>query len=86
MVLKKLGEMGGPAPLPGAVSGFVNTAGCFFAHFRLRNRVRSIIRNGDKRIRMRLFPRIMMYMLFFFMLLIQVMVVIDAGQFYIYLR
>lgn len=84
--VKKLGEMGGPAPLPGAVSGFVNAAGCFFAHFRLKNRVRSIMRNGDKRIRMRLFPRIMMYILFIFILLIQVMVVIDAGQFYIYLR
>jgi beta-lactamase regulating signal transducer with metallopeptidase domain len=84
--VKKLGELGDPMPLPGAVSGFVNTAGCFFAHFRLRNRVISIIRNGDRRIRMRVFPRIMMYILFALILVIQVMVVIDAGGFYIYLR
>jgi beta-lactamase regulating signal transducer with metallopeptidase domain len=84
--VRKLGEIGDAVPLPGALSGFVNTAGRFFAHFRLGNRIRSVIRNGDRRIRMRLFPRIMMYVLFTLILVIQVMVVIDAGQFYIYLR
>jgi Zn-dependent protease with chaperone function len=84
--VKKLGELGGKRPEPDGASGFVGIAGRFFAHFRLRNRVRSIVANDGKRIRMRVFPRIMVYILFFLVLVLQILIVIDIGQYNLYLR
>ena len=84
--VRKLGDLDNQEPVPDGASGFVNAAGRFMAHFRLRNRVRSIIRNDGKRIRMRVFPRIMMYLLFFMILVLQMMIVVDLGQYHLYLR
>ena len=84
--IRKLGELGESRPVPGGASAFTNAAGRFFAHFRLRNRVRSIMANDGKRIRMRLFPRIMMYILFVLVLVFQLLIVIDIGKHHLYLR
>jgi bla regulator protein BlaR1 len=84
--VKKLGDLDGTRPVPDGVSGFVNAAGRFFAHFRLRNRIRSIVANDGKRIRMRVFPRILMYILFVLVLVFQILIVIDIGQYHLYLR
>jgi len=84
--IKKLGELGGTRGVPEGASGFVNAAGRFFAHFRLKNRIRSIIRNDGKRIGMRVFPRIMMYILFLLMMVLQFLITIDIGQYHLYLR
>jgi beta-lactamase regulating signal transducer with metallopeptidase domain len=84
--VKKLGDMGVSRPVPDGASGFVNTTSRFFAHFRLRNRIRSIIRNDYMEIRMRVFPRILMYLLFLLILIMQMLIVIDFGQYHIYLR
>jgi beta-lactamase regulating signal transducer with metallopeptidase domain len=84
--IKKLDDFGGSGPIPEGASGFVNAPGRFFAHFRLKNRVRSIMANDGKRIRMRLFPRILMYILFVLVLVFQILIVIDIGQYHLYLR
>jgi len=84
--VKKLGDLDALNPAPQGVPGFVTASGRFLAHFRLKNRVRSILKNGSRRIRMRVFPRIIMCILFFLILILQVMVVVNTDQFHLYLR
>ncbi len=60
--------------------------GRFFSQYRLKNRVRSILRTDQNRIRMRLFPRIMMFVLFFLILILQIFVIININDYIIYLR
>ena len=84
--VKKLSGLDSPGRVPDTASGFATMTGRFLAQLRLRNRVRSIIRNEGKRIRMRVFPRIIMYILFFVVLILQIMIVIDIGQYDLYLR
>ncbi len=58
----------------------------FFSQHRLKNRIRSILRTDQNRIRMRVFPRIMMFILFFLILILQIFFVIDINSLSIYLR
>jgi beta-lactamase regulating signal transducer with metallopeptidase domain len=60
--------------------------GKFFSQHRLKNRIRSILRTGQNRIRMRVFPRIMMFVLFFLILILQIFFVINIDDLHIYLR
>lgn len=60
--------------------------GRFFSQHRLKNRIRSILRTGQNRIRMRVFPRIMMFVLFFLILIMQLIFVININDRHIYLR
>ena len=58
----------------------------FISHHRLKNRIRSILLTDKNRIRMRVFPRIMMSVLFFLILILQILLIINIKGFYIYLR
>lgn len=60
--------------------------GKIFSQQRLKNRIRSILRTDHNRIRMRIFPRIMMFVLFILILTLQLFLIIDTGDFHIYLR
>ena len=84
--IKKLGEMDAARSIPEGASGFVNNASHFFAHFKLKNRVRSILKNDSRKMNMRIFPRILMYILFVLVLVFQILIVIDVGQYHLYLR
>jgi beta-lactamase regulating signal transducer with metallopeptidase domain len=58
----------------------------FFSQHRLKNRIRSILRTDQKRIRMRVFPRIMMFVLFFLILILQIFSIININGLVFYLR
>jgi len=60
--------------------------GGFFSQLRLKNRIRSILRTDQDRIRMRLFPRIMMFVLFFLILILQIFTILHIKGYNIYLR
>ncbi len=60
--------------------------GRFFSQHRLKNRIRLILRTGRNRIAMRIFPRIMMFILFFLILILQIFFIINIGDLSIYLR
>ena len=57
-----------------------------FSQRRLENRVASIIRTDYKKIFMRIFPKILMYFLFIFLLFIQIVIAIKWNDFIILLR
>jgi len=84
--VKKLGELGTYRNAPGIASDFFSGAGRFMAHLRLKIRIRTILENDGKRITMGTFPRIMMFIIFFVILVFQVLVVINLGQYQLYLR
>ncbi|MFC2145412.1 M56 family metallopeptidase, partial [Actinomycetota bacterium] len=58
----------------------------FFSQYRLKNRIRSILQTDQERIRMRVFPRIMMFVLFFLILILQIFFVVNINDLVIYLR
>ena len=60
--------------------------GRFFSQHRLKNRIRLIVRTDRNRIRMRVFPRIMMIILFLLILILQIFFVINMNGYSIYLR
>lgn len=57
-----------------------------FSHFRFRNRINSILKTNPDKIYSRIFPKILMYILFLTLLIIQLMFVIKINNFYIFLR
>ena len=57
-----------------------------FSHRRLENRVSSIIRTNPEKIAMRVFPKILMYFLFIFILFIQIIITIKWNDLIILLR
>jgi Zn-dependent protease with chaperone function len=65
-------------------SGFFQRS--FFVQIRLRNRIRSILNTDPDKIYSRIFPSIMMCILFAIFLIIQVMFVIKINGFYLFLR
>jgi beta-lactamase regulating signal transducer with metallopeptidase domain len=82
----KLGSSGPAKPAAGPVSAFAFAPNRLFAQYRLKNRIRSVLRNDCRKIRMRIFPRIMMYVLFFIILILQIMLIINIGNYQLYLR
>ncbi len=84
--IRKLSSFGPAKSATGPVSAFTFITGRFFAQHRLKNRIRSILKNDPLRIKMRIFPRIMMCMLFFIVLILQTVLIIDIGNHYLYLR
>ena len=60
--------------------------GRFYSQHRLKNRIRSILRTDQNRIMMRVFPKIMMFVLFFLILILQIFFVININGLHIYLR
>jgi len=57
-----------------------------FSHFRFRNRINSILKTNPEKIYSRIFPKILMYILFLTLLIIQLMFIIKINNFYIFLR
>jgi hypothetical protein len=55
-------------------------------YWRLKNRIRSILRTDPTRIYSRIFPRILMMFLFLILLLIQIIFVISIDELIIFLR
>lgn len=58
----------------------------FLSYKRLDNRVSAIIKADPARISMRIFPKIIMYLLFFILLIVQIMYTIKIGDVIIFLR
>lgn len=73
-----------PAAQTSQSSGF--NQGSFFVQVRLRNRIRSILNTDPDKIYSRIFPKIMMCILFVVFLIIQVMFVLKINDFYLFLR
>ena len=58
----------------------------FFSQHILKNRIRSILRTDGDRIHMRVFPGIMMFILFFLILVLQILFIVNIKDINIYLR
>lgn len=57
-----------------------------FNQLRLKNRINSILKTTTPKIYSRIFPKILMYVFFLMLLIIQVMFVIKINNYYIFLR
>jgi len=57
-----------------------------FSQARLRNRINSILNTNPDKIYSRIFPRILMYILFALLLIIQIMFVVKINNIYLFLR
>lgn len=84
--IMKLKSTGSGDTVAGPAQALNFSPGRLFSQHRLKNRIRSILRTGQNRIRMRVFPRIMMLALFFLILILQIFIVININGLYIYLR
>ncbi len=65
---------------------FQFTPHSLFSQVRLKNRINSILKTNPTKIYSRIFPKILMYILFLTLLIIQLMFVIKINNFYIFLR
>ncbi|MBN2072766.1 MAG: M48 family metalloprotease [Actinobacteria bacterium] len=84
--LLKLKCMIGPNSRLVPCEGYTFSPAKVISQKRLEDRVNSIIRTNPGKINMGIFPKILMYILFVFMVLIQIMFVIRIGNFFILLR
>ena len=84
--VSKLKSISPGKPVTDPAQAFSFAPYLFFAHQRLKNRVRSILRTNPDKIRMRVFPRIMMVFLFLILLVFQLIFFIDTGDFHLFLR
>ena len=73
-----------PPPQPAQGSQF--TPRSLFSQIRLRNRINSILKTDPDKIYSRIFPKILMCVLFLILLIIQIMFVVKINNFYIFLR
>ena len=73
-----------PPPQPG--QSFQFTPHRLFSQVRLRNRINSILKTDPDKIYSRIFPKILMFILFLIFLSVQLMIAINTNNFYIYLR
>lgn len=71
---------------PGAAHAFTLSPVNLFNHIKLKNRVNSISNTDPSRIYSRLLPRILMCILFVFLLLIQIIFFLEIGGYSIFLR
>jgi beta-lactamase regulating signal transducer with metallopeptidase domain len=58
----------------------------FISYKRLDNRINAITRTNISKLNMKIFPRIIMYMLFFILLLTQIVYTVKIGDLIIFLR
>ena len=84
--IMKLKSAGSVDPVAGPAQALSLSPGKSFSQHRLKNRIRSILRTDQNRISMRVFPRIMMFILFFLILVLQIFVIITTDGFQMYLR
>ncbi len=84
--IMKLKSAGLGGPVVGPAQALSPNPGKFFSQHRLKNRIRSILRIDQNRISMRVFPRILMFILFFLILALQIFVLITTDNFQMYLR
>ncbi len=84
--IMKLKSTGSGDPVTGPAQALIFSPVKFFSQYRLKNRIRSILRTDQDRISMRVFPRIMMFVLFFLILTLQIFVLITTDNFHMYLR
>jgi len=57
-----------------------------FSRMKLKNRINSILKTNPEKIYSHIFPKILMYILFLILLIIQLMFIIKIDNFYIFLR
>jgi len=57
-----------------------------FSQVRLKNRINAVLKTDPDRIYSRIFPRILMYILFALLLIIQIMFVVKINNIYLFLR
>ncbi len=84
--IMKLKSKGSGETIAGPAQALSLSPGKFFSQHRLKNRIRSILRTDQDRITMKVFPRILMYVLFFLILVLQIFVIINTDSFQLYLR
>jgi len=84
--IMKLKSRSSGSSVAGPAQALSLSPGKFFSQHRLKNRIRSILRTDHDRISMRVFPRILMFALFFLILVFQIFIIITTDSFQIYLR
>jgi len=85
-IILKMKSISTLKPSPQSAQGFQFTPHSLFSQLRLRNRINSILKTDPDKIYSRIFPKILMCILFVIFLVIQIMFVIKINDFYLFLR
>ena len=73
-------------PISEPAQSFTFSTMSFFSQIKFKNRINSILKTNPEKIYSRIFPKILMCILFLVLLIIQIMFVIKINNFYIFLR
>jgi len=85
-IILKMKSIPALKPSPHLSQGLQFIPHSLFSQVRLRNRINSILNTNPDRIYSRIFPRILMYILFALLLIIQIMFVVKINDIYLFLR
>jgi beta-lactamase regulating signal transducer with metallopeptidase domain len=85
-IILKIKSISCPKEVPGATHAFTLSPVNLFNHIKLKNRVNSISNTDPSRIYSRFLPRILMCILFVFLLLAQIIFVLEISGYFIFLR
>lgn len=85
-IILKMKSISTLKPSSQPAQGFQFTPHSLFSQVRLKNRINSILRINPEKIYSRIFPKILMYILFLLLLIFQLMFIIKINGFYIFLR
>ncbi|MBE3092071.1 MAG: M48 family metalloprotease [Actinobacteria bacterium] len=85
-VILKIKSISTSKPISEPAHSFTSLPLSSFSQFRLRNRINSILKTDPHKIYSRIFPKILMCILFLAILIIQLMFIININNYYIFLR
>jgi beta-lactamase regulating signal transducer with metallopeptidase domain len=84
-IILKMKSISTSKPNPQSAQGFQNNPLSFFNQLRLKNRINSILKTTPE-IYSRIFPKILMFVFFLALLVLQLMIVLKINNYYIFLR
>ena len=85
-IILKIRSISALKPISEPANNFTYSPISFFSRMKLKNRINSILKTNPEKIYSRIFPKILMYILFLILLIIQLMFIININIFYIFLR
>jgi len=85
-IILKIRSISALKPISEPANNFTYSPISFFSRMKLKNRINSILKANPEKIYSRIFPKILMCILFLILLIIQLMFIIKIDNFYIFLR
>jgi beta-lactamase regulating signal transducer with metallopeptidase domain len=85
-IILKMKSIPALKPSPSSVQALQFLPHSLFSQVRLRNRIKSILNTDPDKIYSSVFPRILMYILFVIILIIQLVIIVNINDFYLFLR